>query len=146
MEETMQTILQEYQFWKKSIVVLRGDLEELEQELHQVPAVGVSSMDASGVHSVAVKQSQEEAILLHTEQIQKEIQHKKLALMRLEHRVHSVERAIAVLSKTDRDIITRRYIEGMTWENTAMWVQASVGYCRKHAKQALENLARVYIA
>ena len=144
MSQDIQAVLKEYSFWKKRVIALHGDIDELKRGIRQVASPAISHMDASGTNGGNFQQSQEEFLMLHKEQMQLELQKKEIHLMRLEHSINSVERAIDVLPKTDKEIIYRRYIAGMTWENTAMWVQASIGFCRKHARKALEQLAHVY--
>lgn len=145
MSQDIQAVLKEYSFWKRQVIVLQGDIEELQRGIKQVAGPATSHIDASGINGGAtIQQSQEEFLTLHKEQMQLELQKKEVHLMRLEHNINNVERAINVLPKTDKEIINRRYIDGMTWENTALWVQASIGFCRKHASKALEHLAHVY--
>lgn len=145
MSQDIQAVLKEYSFWKKRVIALHGDIEELKRGIRQVASPAISHMDASGINgSGNIQQSQVEFLTLHKEQMQLELQKKEIHLMRLEHSINSIERAIDVLPKTDKEIIYRRYIDGMTWENTAMLVQASIGFCRKHASKALEHLAHVY--
>lgn len=144
MSQDIQEVLKEYSFWKKRVIVLHGDIEELQRGIKQVATPATSHIEASGIQGGTIQQSQEEFLMLHKEQMQLELQKKEVHLMRLEHNINNVERAINVLPKTDKEIINRRYIEGMTWANTAMWAQASIGFCRKHASKALEHLAHVY--
>ena len=144
MSQDIQAVLKEYSFWKRRVIVLQGDIEELQRGIKQVATPATSHIEASGIQGGTIQQSQEEFLMLHKEQMQLELQKKEVHLMRLEHNINNVERAINVLPKTDKEIINRRYIEGMTWANTATWAQASIGFCRKHAIKALEHLAHVY--
>ena len=117
MSQDIQAVLKEYSFWKKRVIALHGDIDELKRGIRQVASPAISHMDASGTNGGNFQQSQEEFLMLHKEQMQLELQKKEIHLMRLEHSINSVERAIDVLPKTDKEIIYRRYIDGMTWEN-----------------------------
>lgn len=131
-----------YNVWKKKAKLLQYEIDDLEREINELPAVGISSTNPGpGRKNAGTSQSQQERYIQHQELLSDKLQQKRLELLEVKRLIQSVSRAVHLLDDTQQIIITARYIDRLTWDATARRTLASVTYCRKYADIAIKTLS-----
>ena len=125
---------------------VKADIEDCEAMLKQDAAPTASTLSPTGGCNGGEKISQEERIYMQRESLQEKITKYQAELQQIEPLIKRLDRSmesLASINETDALILRDRYMDGVSWENTARHTCCSVGFCRKRAREALQTLARM---
>lgn len=142
-EQNAIDILRHYPYWQKKAAYLKREIEDLQIYLDENSVPGTSRLDTMGIHSQS-QSSQEETQLLQDEKIIQKILAYRRELLEVNHKIKVVELAMEILSDDEKKIIQYRIIDRKTWQNTAIFTNASVSYCRQHAEKAINQLTKIF--
>ena len=142
--DAVREYLLRYHELSQYIVNIKQDIGDCEAFLKQEAAPSSFALNPTGGRGGGEKASQEEQIYMQKEELQEKLRGYYTELQKIEPFIKRLNRsmqALASINETDATILRDRYIDGMSWENTAHHTCSSVGFCRKRAKVGLKMLA-----
>ena len=132
-----------YREFSQYIKNLKVDIIECDALLGQDAAPATPSFSPTGGCGGGESISQEERLFMRREEIQRKRDHYKAELTRIEPTMNRIDqslKAMAEVNPVDKTILVDRYVDKVSWDRTARNASCSIGYCRKRARIALENL------
>ncbi len=131
--------LKHYRAWKAFAQHTGDRIRELMQELNLSPAPGAVRYDR--LPGGGQGDSMEEKHLERQQELREMIEDLKSRSRMARNSTTLIELAISSLSPADKDLITYRAMDGMTWTATAIRCGYSESYCRRRCKIITKELA-----
>lgn len=141
--DAVKEYLLRYHEFGQYIINVKADIEECELMLKQEAAPASPSLSPTGGCGGGENISQEERIFMRREKLREKIGNYHADLQQIEPLIKRLDRSLDSLTsmnETDARILRDRYIDKLSWENTAQHNCCSVGFCRKRAREALKTL------
>ena len=132
-----------YREFSQYIKNLKVDIIECDALLGQDAAPATPSFSPTGGCGGGESISQEERLFMRREEIQRKRDHYKAELTRIEPTMNRIDQSLKAMEEVnlvDKAILVDRYVDKVSWEGTARNANCSIGFCRKRASIALENL------
>ncbi len=141
MDATSKTVLwlKHYRAWKAFAQHTGDRIRELSQELSLSPSPGSIRYDR--LPGGGQGDSMEEKHLERQQELRELIEDLKSRSRTARESTMLIELAISSLSPADKDLITYRAMDGMTWTATAIRCGYCESYCRRRCKIIIKELA-----
>ena len=124
---------------KSRIAVLKKIIKDNEEILALVAVPSTSCVGVAG-SAPGGGDSSEERQLMKREELRQENIAKTIEIANMVQTIHRLETAISYLDQPYRDIIKYRFIEHMTWKETASALDCGQRTCCRYAPIAWERL------
>lgn len=127
--------------WKRRGAIMEADIEDLQERIKEsaVPRTSHISPGGGGGHGNA--SSTVEDAIERREDMEAELRRKRQQLHELEFQISRIERGLNHLPADERDVVTAKYINRLSWEKTAASLFMSINLCYRLADRATETLA-----
>lgn len=126
-------LLYNYKMFEISIKNMQNEIENLKKE------DGASAINYSGIQTSPTNKfssSTENTAL----SISERIDYLEHSIKRMKNRLESINEALEGLTEIERDIITKRYIEGSQWYVIAYHVKYTERWCKQLRSKAIKKL------
>lgn len=132
--------LKNYNKYKIMIDNLTDEIKEIEQKLDYEPTASVARYN-DNIASTNKELTSVEAVTAQRESYILEIKQLEYRLNSIAMIIRKIDRAMTGLTKIDKNIIVKYYLEEYTWREIAQQYCYSLSWIKKRAIQAIKQLS-----
>jgi len=123
--------------WLYKLNALKVYLEKLKQEYQELEELA----EGTAIEYDKDKLCETYQFSSNTENMALELYKKQTKIKHTKHRIDTLEKALSILSDTEREIIEQRYFAKEPWFNITYHVQYEERHCRRIRRRAIETLS-----